>query len=433
MRPDSELLRLYIEKRSEGAFAELVGRHLRMVHSCALRRVGGDKHLADDVTQIVFNDLARKARRLVTRPTLSGWLYVSAQKTSAGVVRQERRRKSRDLKASELHVTPTAPGPTHGADWTILRPLLDSMILALKHEERDAVVLRYFEKHSFAEIGSALQSSEDAIRKRVERAVGKLRIQLERRGLTSTTDALEFALEGQVEAQPPREELPGKVAAIAITEFAATGTATTLLLSLIRVLTSDIAVSGAALLGIVLILSHQISKNSGLRAEISHLNGSEGAARAALKNENRRLEDALRQDMYELGRRSVVSSSGVEAAHPEQGRLSVPLHLIVSAEGTLRWEQERVTLQGFLDKLVAFEEQHPGPDAQVIVHGEAGSSFSSTAYVVEQASKAGIQDIIVDTQTRPTASDIWTFSPQLPIGAEHDVPPPSLPDPPVKP
>jgi biopolymer transport protein ExbD len=137
--------------------------------------------------------------------------------------------------------------------------------------------------------------------------------------------------------------------------------------------------------------------------------------------------------MYELGRRSVVSSSGVEAAHPEQGRLSVPLHLIVSAEGTLRWEQERVTLQGFLDKLVAFEEQHPGPDAQVIVHGEAGSSFSSTAYVVEQASKAGIQDIIVDTQTRPTASDIWTFSPQLPIGAEHDVPPPSLPDPPVKP
>ena len=88
MRPDSELLRLYIEKRSEGAFAELVGRHLRMVHSCALRRVGGDKHLADDVTQIVFNDLARKARRLVTRPTLSGWLYVSAQKTSAGVVRR---------------------------------------------------------------------------------------------------------------------------------------------------------------------------------------------------------------------------------------------------------------------------------------------------------------------------------------------------------
>jgi RNA polymerase sigma factor (sigma-70 family) len=432
MGPDSDLLRLYIEQRSESAFAELVGRHLRMVHSCALRRVGGDSHLADDATQIVFNDLARKARHLVSRPTLSGWLYVSAQKTSAGIVRKERRRKARELKASELQIAPTPPEAADGADWTILRPLLDLLILKLSPGERDAVVLRYFEKHSFAEIGLALQSSEDAIRRRVERAVGRLRTQLERRGLASTTDALEFALEGQAGTQPPREKLRGRVAAIALTEFAATGTATTLLLSLIRALTSEIAISAGALLGIVFVLAHQISKNAILRAEIFHLNGSEGEART-LKNENRRLEGVIRQATDAHGRSSIPSTARVEADSSEQSRLSVPLNLVVTAEGTLTWEQEPVTLEEFLDKLVAFEAQHPGPDAKVIVHGEAGSSFSSTAYVVEQASRAGIQDITVDTQTRPTAADIWTFSPQHPGVGENDAAPPSLPDQPAKP
>ncbi len=48
MRPDFYLLARYAADQDEGAFAELVQRHLDHVYSTALRLVGGDVHLAED-------------------------------------------------------------------------------------------------------------------------------------------------------------------------------------------------------------------------------------------------------------------------------------------------------------------------------------------------------------------------------------------------
>ena len=64
MMPDTELLTRYANRRDEAAFCELVRRHLDHVYSTALRLVGRDTHLAEDVTQAVFTDLARKAGSL---------------------------------------------------------------------------------------------------------------------------------------------------------------------------------------------------------------------------------------------------------------------------------------------------------------------------------------------------------------------------------
>ena len=74
---DFELLRCYAKDRSESAFAELVKRYIDFVYSAALRQVGGDAHLAQDVAQSVFVDLARPlfhgdqmARRLRREPDM---------------------------------------------------------------------------------------------------------------------------------------------------------------------------------------------------------------------------------------------------------------------------------------------------------------------------------------------------------------------------
>src|SRR5436189_6158722 len=89
---DSELLRRYAREGSEAAFAELVRRRIGLVYSVALRQTRGDRHRAEDATQAVFTDLARKAAALAARPVLAGWLYRSAQFAAAGLVRAEARR-----------------------------------------------------------------------------------------------------------------------------------------------------------------------------------------------------------------------------------------------------------------------------------------------------------------------------------------------------
>ena len=68
MLEDAELLRRYSEQKSQAAFGELVQRHLNLVYSVALRQVGGDSHLAEDVAQQVFVALAHKAASLTDRP-----------------------------------------------------------------------------------------------------------------------------------------------------------------------------------------------------------------------------------------------------------------------------------------------------------------------------------------------------------------------------
>src|SRR5690349_24439071 len=93
---DRDLLKAYAETKSEEAFAELVRKHIDLVFSAALRQVGGDVHLAQDVTQSVFNDLARKAASLSSRAVLAGWLYTSARYAAAKIVRTEHRRRLRE-------------------------------------------------------------------------------------------------------------------------------------------------------------------------------------------------------------------------------------------------------------------------------------------------------------------------------------------------
>ena len=68
---NAELLRRYADEKSEAAFAELVRRHLDLVYSVALRQCGGDAHLAQDVVQQVFTDLARKAPALARQTVLA--------------------------------------------------------------------------------------------------------------------------------------------------------------------------------------------------------------------------------------------------------------------------------------------------------------------------------------------------------------------------
>ena len=75
MRDGRELLADYIKNGSESAFRDLVHRYINFVYSTALRLVGGDTLLAQDVAQTVFISLARKGASLSGQVNLGGWLH----------------------------------------------------------------------------------------------------------------------------------------------------------------------------------------------------------------------------------------------------------------------------------------------------------------------------------------------------------------------
>ncbi len=95
MTDDAELLRRYAEEKSEAAFGELVRRHIDFVYGAALRQVRGNAGLAQDVVQVVFTDLARKAATLARHEVIVGWLHTATRFAAGKAIRTEVRRAAR--------------------------------------------------------------------------------------------------------------------------------------------------------------------------------------------------------------------------------------------------------------------------------------------------------------------------------------------------
>ena len=217
---DGELLRRYVRDRSETAFAELVRRHINLIYSAALRLVNGDAHLAEDATQMVFADLARKAARLTQHTSLTGWLCTSTRFVAANFRRAEQRRSAREQEAHTMNAifNTTESEP----DWSQIRPLLDEAMHTLDAEDREAVLMRHFENRSYAEIGASFGLTENAARMRVERALGKLHGALAKHGVTSTAMALAGLLTANAVGAAPAH-LAAKVMSAALTGAATAG------------------------------------------------------------------------------------------------------------------------------------------------------------------------------------------------------------------
>jgi RNA polymerase sigma factor (sigma-70 family) len=271
---DQQLLRRYVTEGSEAAFGELVARHVDLVYSTALRRADGDAHLAQDVAQLVFTDLARKARSLPKGVVLPGWLHRASRYATAQLLRTERRRRAREQEAVVMNTLNSEAAP----DWGRIHPLLDEALDELGPADRDALVLRFFDQRSLAEVGHALGSNEEAARKRVARALEKLRASLVRRGVTTTAAALSTVL-----AMNAVQGAPAGLAATltsASLASAAVGTGTALGIMEVMAMTKlKAGIIGAVIVASVLtplVIQHQAQvklreENQSLRQQVDRL------------------------------------------------------------------------------------------------------------------------------------------------------------------
>ena len=167
---DTVLLGQFVTDRSDTAFAGLVGRYVDLVYAVAVRRVG-DRHLAEDVTQAVFVVLARRATSLGAGVVLPGWLHRTARLISNDAIKMTNRRHRHERAAARPEVAPD------GSD-TDLGVRLDAALDRLSTADRDAVLLRYWQGLSVAEVAARLGVAENTAAKRLGRAIDRLRSQL---------------------------------------------------------------------------------------------------------------------------------------------------------------------------------------------------------------------------------------------------------------
>ncbi|MFZ0826251.1 MAG: sigma-70 family RNA polymerase sigma factor [Verrucomicrobiia bacterium] len=229
---DMQLLEEYVSRHSQEAFASLVRRHINLVYTAALRHVN-DPHKAQEVTQAVFIILAQKAPRLRKQTVLSGWLYQTARFTSISYLRGELRRRRRE---QESFMQSNLNDPHDEAAWQRLAPILDEAMARLGGTDRNTVLLRFFEGKSAAQVALALDMNEPAVKKRLSRALEKLRKFFVKRGIKLPVAVLMAAVSANAVQAAPVGLATAVTAAAAAKGAAATASTLTLISTTLKLM-----------------------------------------------------------------------------------------------------------------------------------------------------------------------------------------------------
>jgi RNA polymerase sigma factor (sigma-70 family) len=242
---DIALLKQHVEG-DESAFTTLFERHVHLVYSAAVRQARNPSH-AEEITQAVFILLARKAKSLNSKIVLSGWLYQATRLTTASLIKREARRQRREQEVYMQTLTePETPL------WEQISPLLEDAMGRLSEQDRNAIVLRFFENKTPQEVAMRLKLNEVTARKRVSRALERLRKFFAKRGVVLTTAILAGLISSNsVQAAPAT--LTNTGAALAIAKGAPVSASTlTLVNAVLKAITMQkikvIAVVGVAAL-----------------------------------------------------------------------------------------------------------------------------------------------------------------------------------------
>ena len=246
-KSDAELVGEYARTRSDTAFAAIVQRHVNAVYGAAWRQVR-DAALAEDITQAVFIVLAKQAHRIHDPRLLAGWLLKVTRYCAADARKFAARREFHEQRAAAMKST-ISEGNAMEPD---IAEHLDAHLAALGAVDRAAIVLRCLEERPLVEVARELQMSEEAAKKRVARALEKLRKLFVRKGVTLSAVVLVGALAKQSVAAPPT--LVSTICAAAATKTAGSATAAILTKGALKMMAwTTVKLTTAAAAGLIVI------------------------------------------------------------------------------------------------------------------------------------------------------------------------------------
>lgn len=211
---DAEILRRYVQLQDQEAFNTLVKRHAGMLYGVAFRR-SRDVEIAEEVAQLAFVKLARKASQLKDPERVVGWLYRAALLETAHLCRKHRREVSaRQKLATQIQLEKMALDQQVAE----LSACVDEALQSLPNRDRDLLLAKYYEGLTYGEIAKKHDRAEATTRQQGHRALGKLEQLLRRQGLVVPVALLGSLLSPSLTEAAPAglvELIEGRVDALA--------------------------------------------------------------------------------------------------------------------------------------------------------------------------------------------------------------------------
>ena len=178
MQKDDVALIQRILAGDETAFAELVKKYQKPVHTLAWRKIG-DFHIAEDITQETFLKVYQGLHTLKDPNQFSGWLYVITANLCATWLRKKRI-QTQPLEDTALSMTQRDAYSQHIVEERTKtaaesqREVVKQLLAKLKESERTVMTLYYLGEMTVAEISRFLGVSTSTIKSRLRRARHRL-------------------------------------------------------------------------------------------------------------------------------------------------------------------------------------------------------------------------------------------------------------------
>lgn len=179
MRNDETALIQRTLTGDETAFASLVRKYQKQVHTLAWRKIG-DFHIAEDITQETFLQVYQKLETLEDPTRFLRWVYVIADRLCIAWLRKNQRHTEplEDANITEVETEAYSRYITTERARTFAearRDVVAELLAKLKGTHRTTITLHYLEGMTYTEISNFLGVSENTVKSRLRRARQQLK------------------------------------------------------------------------------------------------------------------------------------------------------------------------------------------------------------------------------------------------------------------
>jgi len=160
------LMRRFQDRLDAEAFDEIVRRFTAPALAAA-RQILSDPSLAEDAVQETFLRVVRGRRKYCPTKPFSSWFYAICRNVCTDMLRRQARQAKLVATAADCR-PPASRAPWEGLD-------VPDLLAKLPHGDRTVLTLRIVHGFSFRDVAAAVGISEEAAKKRAQRALRRLR------------------------------------------------------------------------------------------------------------------------------------------------------------------------------------------------------------------------------------------------------------------